>query len=138
MKNLANCTPVEFLRQTNKIRHFAADWLELTKIFELKKKAVEITDDMTDDELESAKNENRKRMKEAISDMLDVALDTHAEETAKLLGLLCFVDPDHINDHKITVYLKEIGEIISDKDVIDFFISLMRLDQIGILNVPKR
>ena len=30
MKNLANCTPREFLRQTNRIRKAAARWLERT------------------------------------------------------------------------------------------------------------
>ena len=30
MKNLANCKPSEFLRQTNKIRHYVQKWMDIT------------------------------------------------------------------------------------------------------------
>lgn len=139
MKNLANCSPVEFLRQTNKIRHALQSWLQDTKILDVRKNKaslIEITDGMSDaekaDALEQNKEISRKQAMKNLSDMLDAALDTHAEQTIELLALMCFVEPEHVNDHKPTAYMKEFGEMISDKDILDFFTSLMRLDQMGI------
>ena len=37
MKHLANCDPVEFLVQTNKIRKAVSKWLTLTKVLEIRK-----------------------------------------------------------------------------------------------------
>ena len=37
MKTLANCNPVEFLVQTNKIRKAVWDWLSLTQVMEIRK-----------------------------------------------------------------------------------------------------
>ena len=136
MKNLANCTPVEFLRQTNKIRHSVQAWLKDTKILEVRKNNITpITEEMPDGEKEKAMARNRKQAIQNLSDMLDVALDTHAEETIEMLALMCFVEPGHINDYKVTAYIKEFGEMVSDKDIIDFFISLMQLEQTGIFEL---
>lgn len=37
MKNLANCTPSEFLKQTNKIKKSVEKWLKATDIMEIRK-----------------------------------------------------------------------------------------------------
>lgn len=144
MKNLANCTPVEFLKQTNKIRHSVETWLKDTKILEIrnnKANLIEITDNMTDTERTEAEKENTKRMREQvkknISDMLDNALETNADKTVELLALMCFIEPKDANSVKPTEYLKNASEILSDQDVIDFFTSLMRWDQMNILDFPK-
>lgn len=145
MKNLANCTPVEFLKQTNKIRHSVEGWLKETGVLEIKKnnkpQLIEITDSMSDEEREKAEKENRERLtaqlKKNVSDMLDKALDINAEKTVEVLALLCFIEPKDANSVKPTEYLKNVGEILSDKDVIDFFISLMRLEQTNILDFAK-
>ena len=146
MKNLANCTPVEFLRQTNKIRHSVQSWLKNTNILEVRKKnkpqLIAITENMTEDEkakvIESNKAIAREQAMSNISDMLDIALDTYAEQTLEVLALMCFVEPEHINDHKVTAYIKEFGEMIADEDILDFFTSLMRLEQTGILGQSKQ
>lgn len=144
MKNLANCTPVEFLRQTNKIRHSVEGWLKDTGVLEIRKnkpQLIEITDSMSDEEKAKAEQENKERMtaqvKKNISDMLDKAFETNADKTVEVLALLCFIEPKDANSVKPTVYLKNASEILSDKDVIDFFISLMRLEQTNILDFPK-
>lgn len=136
MKNLANCSPVEFLRQTNKIRHAAQSWLKDTKILEIRKNKaslIELTDDMSEEEktdaIETNKQKARSQAMTNISDMLDVALDTHAEQTLELLALMCFVEPEDVDKYKPTAYIKEFGEMISDKDILDFFLSLIRLEQ---------
>ena len=145
MKNLANCTPVEFLRQTNKIRHSVESWIKDTKILEIrnnKPKLIEITDSMDEAQRKEAEEENTKRMhaqvKKNISDMLDNALETNADKTVEVLALMCFIDPKDANTVKPTEYLKNAGEILADKDVIDFFTSLMRLDQMNILDFQSR
>ena len=144
MKNLANCTPVEFLRQTNKIRHSVEGWLKETGILEVRKNKptlIEITDTMSEEEKQKAETENKKRLeaqaKKNISDMLDRALDTNAERTIEVLAMMCFIYPKDANEVKPTVYLKNVAEILEDKEVMDFFTSLMRLDQTNILDFPK-
>lgn len=144
MKNLANCTPVEFLRQTNKIRHSVEGWLKETGILEVRKNKpslIQITDTMSDEEKQKAETDNRQRLeaqvKKNISEMLDRALDANAEKTVEVIAMMCFVEPQDANNVKPTVYLKNLGEILEDKDVMDFFTSLMRLDQRNILDFPK-
>ena len=145
MKNLANCTPVEFLRQTNKIRHSVQNWLKDTKILDVRKNKpnlIEITDKMSDEEKAKVIEQNRviarKQAMINLSDMLDIALDSHAEQTLEVLGLMCFVDPEKVNECKPTALIKEFGVMIADEDILDFFTSLMRLEQTGILELSKK
>lgn len=145
MKHLANCDAVDFLRQTNKIRKSVEGWLKATKILDIRKNAPKlkpITDDMTDAEKEKIKAENKIKTREQVnknfSAMLDAALEENAEKTLELLALLCFVEPQDANSHKATEYLKAFGEMIADEDVMDFFTSLMRLEQTGILNIVSK
>lgn len=145
MKHLANCDAVDFLKQTNKIRKSVEGWLKATKILDIRKNAPKlkpITDDMTDAEKEKIKAENKIKTREQVnknfSAMLDAALEENAEKTLELLALLCFVEPQDANSHKATEYLKAFGEMIADEDVMDFFTSLMRLEQTGILNIVSK
>lgn len=142
MKHLANCDAVEFLRQTNKIRKSVEGWLKATKIMDIRKnvpKLKEIKPDMTDEQRAKVEAENREKTRDQInkniSAMLDAALEENAEKTLELLALLCFVEPQDANSHKATEYLKAFGEMIADEDVLDFFTSLMRLEQKGILDI---
>jgi hypothetical protein len=134
MKTLANCTPREFLVQTNKIRKQASDWLKKTRIFEIREKLPAYTESMTEEEREEA---HRKQLGENINEFLDNALDTYPEETADLLGLVCFIDPADLDNYKMTDILKAITEIISDQAVLDFFTSLMRLGLTDISDTAK-
>ena len=146
MKNLATCTPVEFLRQTNKIRKSVESWLKETKIMEIRKNKplglIEITETMSAEERKDAEERNldlyREQAMKNISKMLDVALDECAEQTLEVLGLMCFVDPDKVNECKPTALIKEFGEMIADEDILDFFTSLMQLDQTGIFEQSKK
>lgn len=145
MKNLSNCEPIEFLKQTNKIRHSVEGWLKDTKLLEIRKikpELIQITEKMSDEEKEKAKKENqersRKQVSKNLSDFLDKALEENAEKTLEVLALLCFIDPKDANSVKPTEYFKAFSEMISDKDVIDFFVSLMRLEQIDISDSVSR
>ena len=122
MKTLANCSPVDFLRQTNRIRKRVAAWLDLTKIMEIRKTMPEIDDKMSPEELKAAK---RKQARENLDKILDSAMELHPEETAEILGLVCFVEPQDLNSYKMIDFLPAISEILNSQEVVDFFMSLM-------------
>ena len=142
MKNLTNCTPIEFLKQTNRIRHSVEKWLKVTDIMNIKNSLpnfVEINDDMSEEERKEKADINkelvREQNKKKLSLILDKCLDEHAEETLEMMALMCFVEPEHINEHSAMEYLKEVTEMISNKDVLDFFSSLIRLGQTDLGNI---
>ena len=129
MKTLANCTPREFLVQSNKIRRHAEKWLSLTRIMDIRKNLPEYTDGMSEDERRKVLTDQMKRN---LNDILDSVLEEHPDETAELLGLLCFVEPDDLDNHKMTEFFGAFAEIVGNPEVISFFISLMRL---GVTNI---
>ena len=124
MKNLANCKPSEFLRQTNKIRKSVDKWLKLTDIKNIRKNVPEIPSDLSTEEKQELMFEQGKKNLNA---MLENILEVHPDETLELLALLCFVEPEDVDNHTVTEYLSSFNEIINNKEVIDFFGSLMRL-----------
>lgn len=134
MKTLANCNPREFLRQTAKIRKQAEDWLRKTRILQIREKQPTITDDMTEEEKKEAM---RRQVQANLSEMLDSMLDQYPDETAELLGLLCFIEPADLDGVEFKQILRAVTEIINDKDVLDFFISLMRLGQTNISPIAR-
>lgn len=125
MKNLANCSPKEFLIQTNKIRKQAAHWMDITQVMEIRK-VLPDTDGLEPEEKAKAISAQAKKN---ISDMLDAALEANVDETVELLGMLCFVAPEEANDHPVTEYLAAFSEIINCPEVVGFFTSLMQLGQ---------
>lgn len=126
MKTLANCNPKEFLVQTNKIRKHVSNWLELTKVLEIRKTRPNLPENAT---LEQRKKAEQQQVKKNLTAMLDSILEEHPEETAELLGLLCFVEPKDLEKHKMAEFLEAFAELINCPEVISFFISLMRLGQ---------
>ena len=125
MKNLANCKPSEFLKQTSKIRKSVSKWLVDTDIMNIRKRMPNIPADATDEERKKAMEEQAK---ENFNLMLDAILDEHPDETLELLALLCFVEPKDVDKHEVTEYLMAFNEIISNKGVLSFFTSLMQLE----------
>lgn len=141
MKNLSNCSNVEFLKQCNKIRHQVQSWLKDTGVLEIRKRTCElvpVTDNMTDADRIKAETENELRIqaqaKRNISDMLDVALDKNAEKTLELVGLMCFLTPEETSKTKAFKLLREFAEMLNDEDVLGFFSSLMKSGLMGLLN----
>lgn len=122
MKNLANCKPTEFMTQTNKIRKSVSKWLTDTDIMSIRKRVPKLPDDATDEErreaLEGQINDN-------FNTIMDVIFEEHPQETLELLGLMCFVEPENIDDHEVTEYLESFYELMSNPTVLNFFTSFM-------------
>ena len=131
LKTLANCKPSEFLKQANKIRKSVAKWLTDTNILTIRKNLPDlekITDDMDDAKkvLVAAKNKEllQAQARENAMEILDAVMDEYPDE---LLALLCFVEPEHVDDHTVVEYLNAFTELIEDEAVVGFFSSLARL-----------
>lgn len=141
-KNLANCSPREFLRQTSRVRKSVEKWLKETKIMEIRSRKIEGIETVPDDaDLDTAyeiRKRNAKRITEQqqknFNDILIAAMDEHPDETLELLALLCFIEPENVDDYDVSYYLGNFAELISNKDIINFFTSLVQLGQTGILN----
>lgn len=129
MKTLANCTPEEFLIQTNKIRNSVENWLTLTGIMEIRKTLPDMPKDISKEDRDKALN---RQVKLNFHKMLDAVLGEHPKETAEVLGLLCFVDPEDLNKHPMTYYLASVTDIIDSPEVIGFFSSLLKTGLIDI------
>ena len=126
MKNLTNCTPREFMRQTAKIRHAVEKWLTLTDIMNIRKRVADIPADAT---AESKRELLERQAKANLSAMLDAILDEHPDETADLLALCCFTEPEDADAHPMSEYIGAAAEMIGDANVLRFFSSLLQLGQ---------
>lgn len=124
MKTLANCSPREFLKQTNRIRKAVSNWLSLTKVLEIRKAHPKYPENATEEERRAAITQ---QIQDNANAMLDAILDEHPEETAELLGLICFVEPDDLDNHSMTEFFGAVSEILNSREVLDFFISLAKL-----------
>lgn len=126
MKNLANCKPSEFLKQTNRIRKSIEKWLTLTDIKHIRERKPSLPDDISD---EDKKEAMQKQAKENFSAILDSIMDEHPDETLEILALSCFVEPKDVDKHPMEEYIEAISDLLNSKAVLDFFVSLMQLGQ---------
>ena len=102
MKNLANCKPSEFLKQTNLIKKSVEKWITVTDIKNIRARMPEKKEEAyTEEELEEQGLKN-------LSAVLDAMLDIHAEETLEVLALCCFVEPEKVDDYTMSEYLEAI------------------------------
>lgn len=136
MKTLATCKPSEFLRQTNLIRKSVANWLKVTDILNIRQRKPDFGD------IPESNHAARAAVAEAqaldnINAMLEAMLEEHPDETLEVLALACFIEPDKVDEHTVTEYLDAFTELISNKSVLNFFISLARLEKTPISVVSK-
>lgn len=141
MKNLANCKPSEFLKQTNKIRKSVAKWLTMTDILNIRRRLPEYEKaavGATAEERAAVIRRNAElKRKQAIENamaILDAVMEDHPDETLEILALCCFIDPEHVDDHPVSEYLTAFSELISDEAVLGFFTSLVKL---GLTNTSQ-
>ena len=126
MKNLSNCKPSEFLAQTIKIKNLVRDWLDATKIMDIRKNFSQVGKNLT------AEERTNPIVNQALSnwsDMLDRMFIDNAEKTLALIALVNFIEPEHVDDYEMGDYLQSISELLSDSRVLSFFTSLVRLNQ---------
>ena len=126
MKNLSNCKPSEFLAQTIKIKNLVRDWLDATKIMDIRKNFSQVDKNLTAEERTNA------IVNQALSnwsDMLDRMFIDNAEKTLALIALVNFVEPERVDDYEMGDYLQSISELLCDSRVLSFFTSLVRLNQ---------
>ena len=136
MKNLANCKPSEFLRQTNRIRKSIEKWLKITDVMSIRKRMPEgmpeVNKDMSKDEARAVLEKRQAMMAEQsqqnLKAMLDSLLDEHPDETLEVLALCCFVEPEDIDNYTVSEYLHSINELMQDANLRDFFTFLMSLE----------
>lgn len=126
MKTLATCSPVEFLVQTNKIRRSVESWLTLTKVMEIRKRLPELPQGAKPEDVKKARQEQAKKN---FSSILDSVLEEHPQETAELLGMLCFIEPDDLGNHSMLEIISSVNELIASPEVLSFFTSLTQLVQ---------
>lgn len=125
MKTLANCTLTEFLKQTNKIRHTAENFLNETDAIGIIRKMPKFNGDETYEE-KIAKT--KKQKKENIGELLDILMEKNAEKTAEILGLMCFIPPDKLDEVKSKDVVFAAFELLSCPEVIDFLLSFAKLE----------
>lgn len=128
MKTLANCTPVEFLRQTNKIRHAAADLMQSSGVIEIRKHMPQFTGNESPAEHKELMNAQAKKN---MDEILDALLETNAEKTAALFAMMCFMEPDEIENITAMDFIAPAMELLNNQAVIDFLQSLARLAQMN-------
>lgn len=123
LKTIANCSLAEFLKQTNKIRKEISGYLKITKVLDIRKIMPDVSDCKTEQEKLERYNEQAKVN---MSNMLDAMLEENADDTVRILGLLCFKEGKEVEELNPADVLGVVLEILSSKRVLDFFTSLMK------------
>ena len=144
MKNLANCKPSEFLKQTLRIKRLVEKWLTSEDIKEIRKRLPEkekILQTMTKEEQGEIMIRNQKAQQEQMMknfmDILDIMLDKKFDETLAVIALCCFVEPENVDDYPLEDYLGSIADLLENPNVLRFFGSLAQLGQTNISIVSR-
>ena len=128
MKTLANCKPSEFLAQTNRVRKVVEKWLKDTNVLNIRKNHPVYPENATEEEKQELLQDQARKN---LSQMLDAILEDSSAETLELLALLCFIEPENVDDHEMSEYIEAVTGLINNKAVLGFFTSLMRLGQMN-------
>ena len=137
-KNLANCKPTEFVKQTVRIKKAAEGWLKATKIVEILRRPPEggyktLPAQATAEERAEIIRENAKIKQDLgmknLSDIFDAAFVDNPEKTLEILALCCFIEPEHVDDYPVKFYLHAFYDMVNDPDIRDFFTSFTPLGQ---------
>ena len=123
MKTIANCTPSEFLKQSWAIYEKLRDLFDKAKVAEIRKMMPKFNGKETDEEKAAKLKEQGK---ENLVKILQKMLDEYPVETAKVLGLMCFIPEDEIDQHTGIELLLPAIEILNNEQVVSFFSSLLK------------
>lgn len=125
IKTLANCSLKEFLKQANRIRKEVADFFELAKIGEIRKRHPEYTGKETEEEKVAL---IRKQGKKNLSDIIDFCLEENADATIRVIGLMCFKTPEEVEQMEVSEFLDAAFDLFSNERVMSFFSKLAHLE----------
>lgn len=131
MKTLANCTLKEFLQQTNKIRHKAAEFYNVIGIADIRKTMPTLTGKETPEEAEKKRIEQGKKN---ISAIIDKCIDANIDATIEIIGLMCFKTPEEAENMNATEFIDVVFEIIGSERVINFFTKMVKS---GLIDTAK-
>ena len=131
MKTLANCTLKEFLQQTNKIRHKAADFYNVIGIADIRKTMPTLTGKETPEEAEKKRIEQGKKN---ISAIIDKCIDENIDATIEIIGLMCFKTPEEAEKMDATEFIDVVFEIIGSERVMNFFTKMVKS---GLIDTAK-
>lgn len=123
MKNLANCTTIEFLRQINLIKHKVAELYKAIDVSGIRKLLPEFSGEETPAEKEKIRQ--RKGM-ENLSLILDKCLDENVELTVEVIGLMCFKTKEEAAQMDVSELFDNVFEIFGSKRCVDFFTKWVR------------
>lgn len=144
MKNLANCKPTEFFAQTNKIRKAVQKWITVTNLMEIRRRVPkietqrgEVTKEGLAESIEQRKTAFAEQALKNTFDILEQALEVHPQETMAIIALVCFVDPEDIDNYQVSDYLDSIAELITNRSVVNFFYSLGALGRQNISSIQS-
>lgn len=137
MKNLANCTPREFLKQTSRIKRSVEKWLKATDIMSIRKRMPANIPEISENTPVTEQGDIVAKRAEMLRDqayknvslILDEMLEKHPDETLEVLAYCCFVEPEKVDDYPMGFYLAAITEMLNDESVKGFFTTLMSLVQ---------
>lgn len=123
MKNLANCTPREFLKQVMKLKKPLMQWYNDVGVAEIRKRMPDGFESMSDKEkMKALEHQSIDNM----GDILASAIEKNFDSTIEVMCLCCFVDPKDVDTHPMHEYLESIMEIMNSEDVRNFFMFYMR------------
>lgn len=129
------------MKQTNRIRKSVERWLTDTDIMNIRKRIphreiapLNATPEQEAEVAERNKKAMNDQMRANFTAMLDAILEDHAEETVEIMALCCFIEPQDIDNHPMSEYLKAMTELMNDESVVGFFTSLVRWGQTAMRN----
>lgn len=143
MKNLANCTPIEFMGQTLKLKDSLTYLLKAVKLDEIRSQKpdfIDIPEDASEEETLEIVNKNKELLKNQAMENLSLILykffEENAEKTLEVLAYSCFVEPEDVNNYMISDYLDCLMDMFEDKAVRRFFLSMARIQKQNIITFP--
>lgn len=137
MNNLANCKPSEFIAQTVKIKKIVSKWLYEIDWNGIKNEPLELKEapeTASAEERAAVYKENAKIVKdksmERMSKLFDNAFEKYPDDTLAVLALCCFIEPQDVDKYSMSEYLGCITDLVSSKEVTNFFAFLATLRKV--------
>lgn len=114
MRNLANCTPDEFMAQVVKVRGPFVEWVKRVGTEEFRK--------VYADKLADENVVNRaKALSMYLGEIIMASMEKEPELTKELLCLTTFTEIEDFNSHRMLEYISAVFEMYRSRDMRDFF-----------------